>query len=97
MGGACHATGLAPAGPNAGVAYRFANGPTEAEMTGPYFTPDFQTMFLSVQHPGEETPNRGGVFGRPETYTSHWPDGVGHMPKPSVVALRRKEPLFGRG
>jgi secreted PhoX family phosphatase len=27
-------------GRNRGVAFRFANGPIEAELTGPYFTPD---------------------------------------------------------
>ena len=46
--------------PNAGVAFRFANMPAEAEGTGSYFTPDEQTLFVNVQHPGEETPNRGG-------------------------------------
>ncbi len=43
-------------GPNAGVAFRFANMPVESEGTGPYFTPDEETLFVNVQHPGEETP-----------------------------------------
>ena len=28
-------------------------GPMECELTGPCFSPDQQTLFLSVQHPGE--------------------------------------------
>jgi len=40
-------------GPNAGNAYLFGYGPMECETTGPFFTADEQTLFLSVQHPGE--------------------------------------------
>ncbi len=40
-------------GEQAGKAYLFGIGPMECETTGPYFTPDEQTMFLSIQHPGE--------------------------------------------
>jgi len=40
-------------GPNAGEAYLFGIGPMECETTGPFFTADGHTLFLSVQHPGE--------------------------------------------
>ena len=40
-------------GPNAGNAYLFGIGPMDCETTGPFFTQDEQTLFLSVQHPGE--------------------------------------------
>ncbi len=40
-------------GTNAGNAYLFGMGPMECETTGPIFTPDRETFFLSVQHPGE--------------------------------------------
>jgi len=40
-------------GANAGNAYLFGIGPMECETTGPFFTKDQQTLFLSVQHPGE--------------------------------------------
>lgn len=40
-------------GANAGKAYLFGIGPMECETTGPCFTTDEQTMFLSIQHPGE--------------------------------------------
>ncbi len=42
-------------GPNMGEAMQFASGPRDAELTGPFFTPNEQTLFLSVQHPGEMT------------------------------------------
>jgi secreted PhoX family phosphatase len=70
--------------------------PVESEGTGPYFTPDFQTLFVCVQHPGEETGNRAeSVFGDPSTYSSWWPAGnrtANHhptTPRPSVVAVTR--------
>ncbi len=67
-------------GPQAGVAYRFGSGPAESELTGPAFTPDFSTLFLSVQHPGEDSPSM-------DKLTSHWPGGGSEVPRPSVVAI----------
>src|SRR5690606_19242731 len=40
-------------GENAGVPLQIASAPTDAEFTGPCFSPDGKTLFLSVQHPGE--------------------------------------------
>jgi hypothetical protein len=40
-------------GENAGNAYLFGFAPMESEMTGPFFSKDRQTLFISVQHPGE--------------------------------------------
>ncbi|BDA68634.1 protein of unknown function DUF839 [Calothrix sp. PCC 7716] len=40
-------------GADAGKAFLFGTGPMECETTGPCFTPDEQTMFLAIQHPGE--------------------------------------------
>ncbi|MGD1910240.1 MAG: PhoX family phosphatase [Rivularia sp. (in: cyanobacteria)] len=45
-------------GANAGKASLFGIGPMECETTGPCFTPDEQTMFLSIQHPGEANGTR---------------------------------------
>lgn len=67
-------------GENAGKVIRMANAPTEAEMTGPFFSPDGKTLFLSVQHPGEESQSKNEL-------TSHWPEGGDAIPKPSVVAI----------
>ena len=65
-------------GPYAGIAYQFASGPVECEMTGQCWTPDGSTMFLSVQHPGEESE----AADKP---SSTWPNG--DMPRPASVAI----------
>jgi uncharacterized protein len=91
-------------GPNKGIAFRFANGPVECEITGPYFTPDEETFFVNVQHPGELTgltATAPGVFGQETTYTSWWPEGnrvagdFPSTPKPSTVAISRGNPDEG--
>lgn len=68
------------AGENAGKVFRVASAPKDAEFTGPFFSPDGRTLFLSVQHPGEETRSLDNM-------TSHWPEGGGKMPRSSVVAI----------
>jgi uncharacterized protein len=40
-------------GQDAGKAFLFGMGPTECETTGPFFSADHKTLFLSIQHPGE--------------------------------------------
>lgn len=70
---------IATQGRQAGEAFQFASGPREAEMTGPDFTPDQRTLFVAVQHPGEETED-------PQHPTSRWP--YGDLPRPAVVAIR---------
>lgn len=67
-------------GKDAGKAIRIASAPIDAELTGPVFTPDGKTLFLSVQHPGEESPSL-------DQLTSHWPEGNGAIPKSAVVAI----------
>ena len=85
-------------GPNRGIGFRFANGPVQCELTGPYFTPDEETLFVNVQHPGELTgisSTAPGIFGQETTYTSWWPEGnrtageTPSTPKPSTVAITR--------
>jgi uncharacterized protein len=87
-------------GPNKGIAFRFANGPAECELTGPYFTPDGKSLFVNVQHPGELTgdaPDAPGVFGQEATYTSWWPEGNKTTadnpatPRPSTVVISRDD------
>ena len=68
-------------GPAAGQAHQFASGPVECELTGPFWTPDGKTMFLAIQHPGEESTGLDNL-------TSRWPNlGGDPMPRPGVVAV----------
>ena len=65
-------------GPLAGEVYQVASAPVDAELTGPCFSRDGKTLFLSVQHPGARTKD----LNKP---TSTWP--TGKTPKPSVVTI----------
>ncbi len=67
-------------GKDAGKVIRVISAPTDAELTGPWFAPDGKTLFLSVQHPGEETKD----LAKP---TSKWPFDTDGIPKPAVVAI----------
>ena len=73
-------------GPGRGVTRAFFNGPRGSEICGPEFTPDGRTLFLSVQHPGEE---KGSSFEKPAT---RWPDFQDAMPpRSSVLAITRDD------
>ena len=69
------------AGPERGNVRRFMTGVPGGELAGPEFTPDYETLFVSVQHPGEE----GGL----DEPTSTFPDG--DFPRPSVVAAYKDD------
>ena len=64
----------------------FYQAPTGAEVCGPAFTPDDRTIFLAIQHPGEDP---GSNFDRPST---RWPDfAEGMPPRPSVIAIVKRD------
>ena len=67
-------------GAQAGEVFQVASAPNEAEFTGPCFSPDGKTLFLSVQHPGDESKTIHAL-------TSHWPKGGTEIPRSAVIAL----------
>ncbi len=67
-------------GPVAGKCFQVASAPRDAEMTGPCFAPDRETLFLSIQHPGETSESKTKL-------TSHWPDGAEAIPRSAVVGI----------
>lgn len=76
-----------------GLSKLFYRCPVGAELCGPMPTPDLETFFVAIQHPGE-----GGTdwskFGRPSTFddpATRWPDfQPGMPPRPAIVAITRR-------
>lgn len=79
--------GLETEGQARGTGRLFFRCPVGAEMCGPCVTPDSQTFFVAVQHPGQSADGRISTFDSPST---RWPDFQPNMPpRPSVVAITR--------
>lgn len=57
---------------------RFFVGPKQCEVTGISFTPDSKTMFINIQHPGEDG-------------DSHWPGGGTTLPRSSTVIITKDD------
>lgn len=74
------------AGPGRGITRAFFRGPAGSEMTGPSFTPDGRTLFLSIQHPAD------GKYSTFEQPYNRWPDYDDKMPpRPTVIAITKDD------
>ncbi len=84
---------LETSGPLRGTSKMFFRVPIGAEMCGPCFTPDGETLFVAVQHPGADGAEALIGFGRPSTFkdpVTRWPDfREDRPPRPSVLAITK--------
>ncbi len=69
------------ADPNTGETRRFLTSPNKCEVTGVTMTPDGKTMFVGIQHPGEDSTAAS------PTQFSNWPQGQFAVESDGVTAL----------
>jgi secreted PhoX family phosphatase len=71
-----------------GTGKMFFRVPNGAELCGPVFSDNGETLFVAVQHPGDS--GKPGEV-RVETATTTWPDFEAEMPpRPSLVVIEKK-------
>ncbi len=79
--------------PTADTLKRFLVGPKGSEITGIAETPDGKTLFINIQHPGEETA-RANVAD-PTKYQSQWPSnagyGAGKRPRSATIVITKND------
>jgi len=68
---------------------RFLVGPKGCEITGITETPDGKTIFVNIQHPGENTNNED--LANPSKYESHWPNGGSARPRSATIVISKKD------
>src|SRR5262249_58172052 len=84
VGGGEGLYGVDPVGPGRALTRLIYLAPHGAEVTGPAFAPDGESLFLSVQHPGEDSKSL-------DKLTTRWPDFDDKIPpRPSVVVITRQ-------
>ncbi|HEV2563749.1 MAG TPA: PhoX family phosphatase [Microvirga sp.] len=75
-------------GEKRGTSKHFFRVPVGGELCGPFFTPDDESLFLAVQHPGEAEEGTTSTFENPIT---RWPDFKDNLPtRPSVLVITKQ-------
>ena len=77
---------MACADPNSGEMRRFLTSPNRCEVTGVTMTPDGRTMFVGIQHPGEDS------TAADPTQFSNWPQGQFGVESDGVTTLPAGRP-----
>ncbi|HZF81431.1 MAG TPA: alkaline phosphatase PhoX, partial [Rubrivivax sp.] len=77
------------ADPNSGETRRFLTGPNKCEVTGVTMTPNGKTMFVGIQHPGEDS-----TAANP-TQFSAWPQSQWAVASDGVTPLPAGRPRSG--
>ncbi len=72
---------------------RFLVGPVGCEITGLCETPDGKSVFINIQHPGENTAQAD--IADPSKYTSQWPANVGYgagkRPRSATIVITKND------
>ncbi len=83
--------------PAADTLKRFLVGPVDCEITGCAETPDGETLFVNIQHPGEALASVADIAD-PTRYPSHWPGNAGYgaggamaRPRSATVAITKNK------
>jgi secreted PhoX family phosphatase len=78
------------ADPKSGEVRRFLTGPRGCEVTGVAMTPDYKTMFVNIQHPGEPVTDVSDP--KNPTVKSAWPDmNKAGRPRSATVVITRDD------
>jgi secreted PhoX family phosphatase len=77
--------------PTTSTLKRFYVGPAQCEVTGLCETPDGKTLFINIQHPGEDI--AAADLTDPTKYPSRWPAntgyGAGQRPRSATVVITK--------
>jgi uncharacterized protein len=79
--------------PNPTTLARFLVGPKGCEITGWCETADVRTVFINIQHPGENT--KMADVGNPARFESQWPAnagyGAGKRPRSATIVITKND------
>jgi secreted PhoX family phosphatase len=72
---------------------RFLVGPKDCEITGFCETPDGKTLFVNIQHPGENT--KAENINQSSKYSSQWPSNAGYgqgvRPRSATIVITKND------